>query len=281
MNSTLKDYQLLLSTYPVLTSEEQKRLAILAKDGDSEARNSLINCNLRLVYKIFQDNFAWASKNDEDTLDLLQAGNKGLIRAINDFDVNAGVAFSTYAKNKIFNDIQQQFESEARMIHIPANVQAEINKIYKVSKTFSLENGYDPSCEEISELMGDGYTEDKIHFLLNCAKEVDSLDRNLSSDSDDTYTYSDLYGDNEDVNIVNNDLLKDETFNLYKKLSKEEAYIISSLFGVFNIQQKSVAELSRELKIPTYKLNALSKSILEKMRQYADEIGYQYFALQA
>lgn len=280
MKNALKDYQLQLSTYPVLSASEQKDLAVLAKKGDKQARELLINCNLRLVYKIFQDNFAWASKNDEDTLDLIQAGNKGLVRAIDDFDCNAGVAFSTYARNKIFNDIQQQYESEGRMIHIPANVLEEITKIHKASNDFINAYGYEPSYEEISDALGGDYTSERVQYLLKCSMDVDSLDKNLGS-NDEEYTYSDIYGDNEDVKVIEHDLLCDETFNLYKTLNDDEAYIVSSLFGVFNYKQKNVSELAKELNTSSYKLQKLIDNILIKLRKYADEIGYEYTAIAA
>ena len=115
LNSYFKE----ISKYPLLTKEEEQDLGKRIKEGDKDALDYLVSCNLRLVTKVASDFKAISSSYGINYLDLIQEGNLGLIRAASKFDFEKDVKFSTYATIWIKNFITRYIHNKGKLISIP------------------------------------------------------------------------------------------------------------------------------------------------------------------
>lgn len=136
-----------VSRFPLLTPEEEKEVTKKIENGDEEARQRLIEANLRLVVsiakKLYQSEIAFP------LLDLIQAGNEGLIKAVKKFDRSKGLKFSTYATWWIFQSITRTFSDNSRIIKIPEYLKDSLSTedFIRLPRTVSMEK---PTGEDIT-----------------------------------------------------------------------------------------------------------------------------------
>lgn len=212
----------------VLTKEEVKDLFIKYKNGDIKARNKIIESNLRLVMKIAKK----YSKGELnlDYMDVISAGNEGLIRAIESFDPNLGYTFSTYATWWIDQSITRFITNELRTIRLPVHLYEDILKIKK-SKVylFSLYNR-EPTIEEISE--NTGLSIKRITNAEQNNYSIKSLDEPLNNEEEYNYAYilEDKNAINAEEFIVQEDNKK-YLLGLIENLNERDQMIFKLRFG--------------------------------------------------
>ena len=147
IDDPVKVYLKEIGRVPLLSSEEEVRLAIAIKDGDEAAKKRLSEANLRLVVSIAKRYLGRGMQ----FLDLIQEGNLGLIKAVEKFDYTKGFKFSTYATWWIRQAITRAIADQARTIRIPVHMVETINKVKKVSSQLLHTSGHEPTAEEISD----------------------------------------------------------------------------------------------------------------------------------
>ena len=147
IDDPVKVYLKEIGRVPLLTSEEEVRLAERMAEGDVEAKKRLSEANLRLVVSIAK---RYVGRGMQ-FLDLIQEGNLGLIKAVEKFDYTKGFKFSTYATWWIRQAITRAIADQARTIRIPVHMVETINKVKKVSSQLLHKNGHEPTAEEISK----------------------------------------------------------------------------------------------------------------------------------
>ena len=189
-----------------LTDEEEVELALKAKEGSKEARTQLINANLRLVVFTAKGYL----NRGLSFLDLIQEGNKGLITAVDKFDVTKGYKFSTYATHWIKQAIQKGVINYGNAVRLPSYVVDMLSKINKTRNKLSKELGREPSYEEIANGVGDSITKEKVEELLTIKTDVISLQTPVG---DDGITLEHMIKDEESTSVME-DLEKEE--NLLK-----------------------------------------------------------------
>ena len=163
---------------PLLTADEEADLAKRIENGDKEAKDRLIEANLRLVVSIAK---RYAGKNMQ-FLDLIQEGNIGLIKAAEKFDYRRGFKFSTYATWWIRQSITRAISDKSRTIRVPVHVSENIQKVVRIKRQLIVELGKEPTNEEIADRMG--ITAEKVCEIMRASMEPVSLGAPVGEDGD-------------------------------------------------------------------------------------------------
>ena len=164
--------------YPVLTREQEIELATRIERGDLNAKERLVNSNLRLVISGARKHLG----HELPELDLIQEGIIGLIRAAEKFDYRKGFKFSTYAMFWIRQSIQRALDVHARTIRIPVDLGQRQRRIARAELELMARSGRDPTDRELAEATG--LTLEEVGEVDAAARVVTSLDRPVSSDED-------------------------------------------------------------------------------------------------
>lgn len=164
-----------MGTVDVPSPAEQMELARRSQSGDMEARKRMVAANLRLV--VF-----WASRYQNqgvDLLDLIQEGSIGLAKAIDRFDTERGISFSTYATWWVRNSLQRALTKQAAPIYVPDDMRRRCRDVDFVSESFFQQHGYQPSSEEIARIMG--ISTDEVEVARQVATVTASLNAPASN----------------------------------------------------------------------------------------------------
>ncbi len=178
IDDPVKVYLKEIGRVPLLTSEEEIKLAIAIKDGNEAAKKRLSEANLRLVVSIAKRYLGRGMQ----FLDLIQEGNLGLIKAVEKFDYTKGFKFSTYATWWIRQAITRAIADQARTIRIPVHMVETINKVKKVSSQLLHTTGHEPTADEISEELD--MPVDKVREIMRVAQEPGSLETPIGEEED-------------------------------------------------------------------------------------------------
>ncbi|NLE85471.1 MAG: sigma-70 family RNA polymerase sigma factor, partial [Myxococcales bacterium] len=177
-NDPVRMYLREIGKVPLLTAEQEVSLAKRIERGDMEAKNQLIQANLRLVVSIAR---RYANRG-LTLLDLIQEGNLGLIRAVEKFDYRRGFKFSTYATWWIRQAVSRALADQARTIRIPVHMVETINKLIRVQRQLLQDLGREPTPEEIASDMG--LTPDKVREIQKISQEPVSLENPVGDEGD-------------------------------------------------------------------------------------------------
>ena len=178
VNDPVRMYLKEIGVVPLLSNEEEKKLAIAVENGDLEAKQRLAEANLRLVVSIAK---RYVGRGMQ-FLDLIQEGNMGLMKAVDKFDYSKGFKFSTYATWWIRQAITRAIADQARTIRIPVHMVETINKLVREQRNLLQELGQDPTPEQIAERMD--MTPDKVREILKIAQEPVSLETPIGEEDD-------------------------------------------------------------------------------------------------
>jgi len=222
LNNYLKD----IAKIKILTPEQEKEVAKKAQNGDLKAREKLINSNLRFVVSVAKQ----YQGQGLDLMDLIQAGNYGIIKAAEKFDVDKGFRFISYAVWWIRQAITQALSDLSRTIRLPLSQIHSASKIKKAIAKFELLNERKPSTEELEDLVD--LPIDKIDKFLNAEAKIISVDTPFSEEEG---TYLDVIP-NTNIERTDGEVLKksmSNTINMYlNKLPEREHDILLMYFGI-------------------------------------------------
>ncbi len=183
MENSLTLYLQSISRYPLLTADQEKELGRRYKDeGDLEAREMLINSNLRLVVSVAK-NFRNGNHNIP-LEDLIAEGNSGLMTAVEKFDYTRGFRFSTCAVPWIKQAITKSILDNSRAIRVPAHIVQKFNVYRNVRDELMAEGCENPSLEDIAK--GMKITVDELQQLLTWKQNASSLDTPVGDEEDTT-----------------------------------------------------------------------------------------------
>src|SRR6187401_2268205 len=150
VQSPLETYLREINETALLSANEEKELAYRIEDGDNEARDRMVRANLRLVVNIAR---GYTGKG-LSLQDLIEEGNRGLLRAVEGFDPNMGTRFSTYASYWIKQSIKRALINSAKTIRIPAYMVELLSKWRRASARLTEELGRTPTPEEVARVLG-------------------------------------------------------------------------------------------------------------------------------
>lgn len=238
----------------VLTSDEMMALFDKMKEGDAFARDDLVNGNLKLVLSILK-RFSYHTENMDD---LFQVGCVGLLKAIDNFDTNHGVKFSTYAVPMILGEIKRYLRDN-NSLRVSRSLKDLAYKALKMREELALELGHEPSLEVVAKKLEVPLID--LIMATNSMKDPISMFEPIYSDGGDTIY---LYDQIEDTSLHDKNLdMRMAVENALKELSKREQYIIDQRF----IVGKTQMELSRELGISQAQISRLEKSAIDTVKK--------------
>ncbi|MCL2036216.1 MAG: RNA polymerase sporulation sigma factor SigG [Oscillospiraceae bacterium] len=238
----------------VLKEAEKIRLLKLIKEnGDMQAREELINGNLRLVLSVIQ-RFAGRGENPDD---LFQVGCIGLIKAIDNFDVSLNVKFSTYAVPMILGEVKRYLRDN-NQIRVSRSLRDLAYRAMQAKEKLINEKQAEPSVDEIAKEI-DAKRED-IVLALEAISEPVSLYEPVFSESGDTIYVMDQLGDNNDDNNWLDEIALKEAIN---HLGQREKKILSLRF----FQGKTQVEVAQEIGISQAQVSRLEKGALNKIKR--------------
>lgn len=243
------------SKLPVLTNKEKNELFIKIKEGDEEARNIFINGNLRLVLSVIQRFYGRGENAD----DLFQIGCIGLIKAIDNFDLEQGVQFSTYAVPMIIGEIRRYLRDN-NSIRVSRSVRDLAYKVIQFREKYNKENGREPTIEEIAKEFG--VEKEEIAYSLDAIQDPVSLQEPVYNDGADSIFIMDQVKDtkNSDENWAENMTIEDAM----KRLCEKEKKIIVKRY----FDGRTQMEVAEEIGISQAQVSRLEKNALEHIKKY-------------
>ena len=244
------------SKLTTLSEEKKKDLLRLAAAGNTAAREELILGNLRLVLSVISK----FSSRAENANDLFQVGCIGLIKAIDNFNLELDVRFSTYAVPMIIGEIRRYMRDNNSM-RISRSVRDLAYRALQIKEEISANNGRDASISEIAKLLGE--SESDVGAAMEAIVEPMSLYDSVYSDGgeDSMYVIDKLTGDGEsDDKWIESITLREAM----KKLNPREKNIILRRF----FKGRTQMEIADEIGISQAQVSRLEKGAIEKLRKY-------------
>lgn len=248
-----------------LNPEEEVKLAKQIRDGDEQAKEKLVLCNLRFVVSV-----AKQYQNHGLTLgDLINEGNLGLIKAAECFDETKGFKFISYAVWWIRQSILQAIAENARMIRLPLNKISLINKVSRCYTVLEQEFQRPPTVEEIADRME--LTPKEVNDNLKIASKPLSMDAPLLQD-DDSAALGDVYVPEEPTvqnpeSILFRDSLQRDIERSFALLEKREAKILTLYYGLNGHSSMSLEEIGTELGLTSERVRQMKKKALKKLKE--------------
>ena len=238
----------------VLKSDEMQELLLRVKAGDMQARDELIRGNLRLVLSVIQK----FTNRGENLDDLFQVGCIGLIKAIDNFDVDLNVKFSTYGVPMIVGEIRRYLRDNSAM-RVSRSMRDTAYKVLQAKEAYLAQHQKEPTVEEIAAILG--IRREDVVFALDAILEPISLYEPIYSDSGDTVCVMDQVRDtkNTDERWMERIALKEAVGHL----TERERKILSMRF----FQGKTQMEVSSEIGISQAQVSRLEKNALRQIRK--------------
>jgi len=251
-----------ISQVPLLTPQEEVKLAAQIKRGNKKAREKMIKANLRLVVKIANDFGSYGLP----LLDLISEGNIGLMKAVERFDPKKGGKLSTYASWWIKQSIKRALANQSKTIRLPVHLVDKIGKIRRVAARMTEELGREATNEELAEELGLPVA--KVSHLKTVAVRPASLDAKIGPD-DDT-AFGDLVGDEraeDPFEALRDRDLREEVTELLATLNPRERKIIAFRFGLGGGRERTLEEVGRKFGVTRERIRQLQNMALVKMRK--------------
>lgn len=249
------------SRIPLLSATREAHLAERAAQGDSAARDQLIEANLRLVISIAKKYIGQGLTLE----DLIEEGNIGLIRAVSKFDYSKGFRFSTYATWWIKQAISHAILAGTRLVHLPVYVMEEVRQVKRMTRQLYQEFGFEPTPTLIGQRLG--MAEDHVNQLLIWAETVSSLDAPLS-DEEET-TLGDIIEDTRErgsLDHVNQPLLQQEIRKILRQLTARERQVIELRFGLEGNHDSTLEQVAEKLNVTRERVRQIEMKAIQKLR---------------
>ena len=259
-SQSFEDYLNDISKQPLLTAEEEVKLAQRIRNDDREALERLVCANLRFVVSV-----AKQYQNQGLTLpDLINEGNIGLIKAAEKFDETRGFKFISYAVWWIRQSILQALAEQSRMVRLPLNQVSAVSRINKLIMKFEQEHERKPSVYELSELIDE--TPEKIRDSLRANGRPMSINAPLGEGDDSTLleVISDENTPQADRGMIDKSLAT-EIERMLDTLDEREKTIVEMCFGINN-REMTLEEISEKFGLSRERVRQIREKALLKLR---------------
>jgi RNA polymerase primary sigma factor len=251
-----------IGQFPRLTPQQEIELAAKIKKGDAEARERMINSNLRLVVTIAHD----YANLGLPLLDLISEGNIGLTKAVERFEPGKGAKLSTYAMWWIKQSIKRALANQSKTIRLPVHLVDKVARVRRVSLQMSDDLGREPTDDELGEEIG--IAPQKVARLRTVGIRPASLDAPIGDD--DSTEFGEMIGDEDaqtPFELLRDESLRGEVDGLIAVLDSREKKIISQRFGLDGGKPKTLEDVSKGFGVTRERIRQLQNIALAKLRR--------------
>jgi len=255
-----------ISRYDLLTAEEEIELSKRISNGDDEARQYMIQANLRLVVKIARRYVG----RKLALADLIEEGNMGLMRAVEKFDIAHGCRFSTYATWWIRQSVERAIMNQSRTIRVPVHVAKEFNVVLSHIARLRVSLGREPTEQEIATAMN--IPVERVYSLLLTSLGTESADAVMHKDGD--FTLYDVTPD-EQISIPGDSLGDDQRNDMLRKwmdnLSAKERDIVRLRYGIGDKHDPwTLEQIGEHMGVTRERIRQIQMAALKKLRKMVE-----------
>ncbi len=257
---------------PLLTAEEEIKLAEEISQGNQAARDRLIVANMRLVVSIAKHYVG----RGMPLLDLIQEGYSGLIKAVEKFDHTKGYKFSTYATWWIRQSITRAIADQARTIRIPVHMVETISKVKKAQNLLLHKNGHEPTIDEISKELN--MTPERVREVIRIAQDPVSLEAPVGEEEDSFL--GDFIPDEDapaPIDAAMQSVFRDELNKALDTLPERERDVLKFRYGIGSDRAHTLEEVGREFKVTRERIRQIEAKALRKLRQQSRSKNLRVF----
>ena len=246
---------------PLLDAEKELEIAERMANGDEEAKQMLIEANLRLVVSIAK---RYVGKG-MFFLDLIQEGNLGLMKAVEKFDYTKGYKFSTYATWWIRQAITRAIADQARTIRIPVHMVETIHKVSRYQRQLLQELGHEATPDEVAEKIG--MSPEKVREIMKIAQDPVSLETPIGEEEDSHL--GDFIPDDDSPapqDAASYAMLREQIKEVLHTLTPREEHVLKLRYGLNDGRTHTLEEVGKEFNITRERIRQIEAKALRKLR---------------
>lgn len=252
-----------LRKLPVLSQKEENEYALKIAEGDAEAKRKLIEANLRLVVKIAKK---YTNYGGVSTLDLIEEGNIGLIRAVEKYDPSRNCKFSTYATWWIKQSIERAIANYSRTIRLPVHISSRINRITRTINSFTEKGESEPTPEDIAKQTG--LTVDFVKNLFSVVIKTYSLETLI--DEDGKLTLEDILPNTsfeEPLSAYEHIKRVEEIASWLDALTNDEKKVIIMRYGLDDEEPQTLEAIGKVFGVTRERIRQIEQKAINKLRK--------------
>jgi RNA polymerase primary sigma factor len=246
----------------LLSAKDEVRLAKLIEKGDHDAKNALIEANLRLVVSVAKRYMG----RGLNLLDLIQEGNLGLIRAVEKFDYRKGFKFSTYATWWIRQAVSRAIADQARTIRIPVHMVDAINRVTRTQRQLAQDLGHEPTPAQIGKELD--LPAHKVEELMKLARETVSLEAPMG---DTDASLADFIEDDpmaQPEAIAAEKIMREDLAKTLAGLPDRERRIIELRYGLSGNEPMTLEQVGHEFGVTRERIRQMEIKTLRRLQAF-------------
>lgn len=265
ISNSLKMYLKEISSYKVLSREEENMLAKKMAAGDEKAKQTLINHNLRLVISIAK---SYRNNKNIDFLDLIQEGNTGLMRAVEKFDYKKGYKLSTYATYWIKQAITRYIAAKGRNVHLPVYISEISNKYFSTKQKLMKKYGVEPSIETVASEMN--FCPERLAEILNDCINTNTLSLDVSLKEDNERAVlsefiGERHSDSPDEIAIQHEIKDKLNDILSSVLNGREETVMRMRYGLDDGKARTLEDIGKVLGVSRERVRQIEDKAIEKL----------------
>ena len=268
-DNTLTAYLREIADYPQLTAGEEKIVAEKIEQGDSEAKQKLIQANLKLVVTIAKKTIHMSGV---PMIDLIQEGNLGLMIAAEKFNHKLGYRFSTYASWWIKQSMFKAISEQSHCMKIPVYIQETLSKFSKVKYQMEQNTTSQVKNEEVAKKMN--IAPDKIEMFLSAYTKTISIENGLEKSDGKDLNVADILADNSSLISENAEYqsLKDDIKNVISTLKEREQEVVKMRYGLDDTERYTLEEIGNIYGVTKECIRQTELRALKKMKMTGENL---------